>query len=417
MKSFAEVHQRLKAYFPSESRHGRAYTLERMQQLMASLGDPQNSYKVIHVGGTSGKTSTAYYIASLLHQSGVKVGLSVSPHVEELNERVQIDMQLLPEREYCRQFTKFINLVEKSGVYPTYFELLVAFAFWQFAESSVNYAVIEVGLGGLLDATNVVKSNYKVCVITDIGLDHTKVLGKSIEEIAAQKAGIIHPYNTVFMYLQDDSAMTVFREVCEQQQAELHEILPKHGSSVVSHLPLFQQRNWHLAGHVFSYVQGRDNLRALLTAERKQASQIKIPARMEIIKLKNGKTLIIDGAHNAQKVSALVKSVLHRFPDTQVAVLFSLVHTKNARVHPTLKELLKLNALTIVTAFGDDRDAPKYSIAPEKLAENFHILGYDNWELIPRPEDAFNALLKRPEPVLLVTGSFYLLNHIRPLIK
>src|SRR5690606_38872097 len=121
----------------------------------------------------------------LLAAAGQKVGMTVSPHVYEVNERVQINTKPLAETQFCRELSRFLNIIQSSGVRPTYFELLVAFAYWEFAEQGVDYAVIEVGLGGLLDGTNVVARDDKVCIITDIGFDHTSVLGKTLSAITA----------------------------------------------------------------------------------------------------------------------------------------------------------------------------------------------------------------------------------------
>ena len=190
LRSFNDIDTVLKDFIPPMRSFRSVYTLDTMRALMLALGNPQNSYKTIHVAGTSGKTSTSYYIAALLGQTGKKIGLSVSPHVDNVNERVQIDLVPLDEHEYCQQFSTFLQIINKLRIKPTYFELLIAFAFWQFAQEKVDYAVIEVGLGGLLDGTNVIERSDKVCVIADIGLDHVAVLGNSLAGIAAQKAGI-----------------------------------------------------------------------------------------------------------------------------------------------------------------------------------------------------------------------------------
>src|SRR5581483_7745687 len=161
------------------------YTLDTINAVMELVGNPQDKVKVLHVAGTSGKTSTAYYLASLLKANGASVGLCVSPHLIEVNERVQIDLKPLPERDFCDGLGQFWDLATSTGLKPSYFEMLVAFPYWEFARRGLDYVVMEVGVGGLLDGTNVVHSENKVCIITDIGLDHTKLLGDTIPEIAA----------------------------------------------------------------------------------------------------------------------------------------------------------------------------------------------------------------------------------------
>jgi dihydrofolate synthase/folylpolyglutamate synthase len=393
-----------------------AYRLDRIEKLVEILGNPQHEFKVVHVAGTSGKTSTCYYMASLLQLAGKKVGLTVSPHVDQVNERLQINLIPLEESRYCAYFTEFLELVTASKIKPTYFELLVAFAYWVFAKEKVEYAVVEVGLGGLLDSTNVIMRPDKVCVITDIGLDHTHILGRTLAEIAAQKAGIIKPHNPVFMYEQDEAVMTVAREVCEQQHAELHEVWPLAAKELPTNLPLFQRRNWYLAWSVYQFVRDRDGLSELNERQIQESTEVLVPARMEIIELA-GKIVVMDGAHNPQKMQAFIKSLKSRFPKAHFAVMFALANHKNESLKATLKVITPVASHLIITSFDVNEDNHHRSVAPMKVAEAYHTMGYDNWETISNPEQAFAALCNRPEEVIVVTGSFYLLNHVRPYIK
>lgn len=390
-----------------------AYRLDRIEQLMVALGNPQHRYKVVHIAGTSGKTSTSYYVASLLRQTGKKIGLTISPHVDQINERVQINVVPLEEMQYCKYFGVFLDLVTASGVKPTYFELLVAFAYWVFAEENVAYAVVEVGLGGLLDGTNVITRADKVCVITDIGLDHTHILGRTTAEITAQKAGIIKPHNPVFMYKQEESIMEVVREVCEQQHAELHEVMPLAAKQLPHNLPLFQRRNWYLAWSVYEYLAGRDSLPRLDENRLHTSTAVLVPARMEVIEWQ-GKTIVMDGAHNEQKMHALMKSLKAKFPHATFACMFSLAHHKTEQLKATLAVIGSLTNHVIITAFETDQDDRHRSLSIVKVAEAYHTMGYDNWETIANPEDAVAALIKRSEEVLVITGSLYLLNYVRP---
>lgn len=412
--NFGEVHTELARYMPENRSRREAYTLDRVVALMEYLGNPQESYKVLHVAGTSGKTSTCYYLSSLLKASGQKVGLTVSPHIDEVNERVQVNGRPLTENKFCKEFSIFLGHIKKSGITPTYFELLVAFAYWEFARQKVDYAVVEVGLGGLLDGTNVVKRKDKVCVITDIGLDHTEVLGKTITAIAAQKAGIVHPYNVVFSYEQGSDVMMVLREVCEQQQAELHEIWPLRVSELPKVLPLFQRRNWYLALMAYQYVVKRDRLQELPAQGVAETTKTYIPARMEIIEFK-GKTIILDGAHNAQKLQALMASIRQKFKGQPISALVAFKSKKQSHVRYSLQELVPYCSHIFLSSFVMD-DVDVVSVDPLKLVEHCEALDYQDWRVIPDPSQAFRALLKRKEQILLVTGSFYLLNYIRPLV-
>ncbi len=412
--NFAQANKALLSFVPP-LREDRKYTLEGMVELMEYLGNPQNKLKVIHVAGTSGKTSTGYYAAAMLRVVGYKVGLTVSPHIDEVNERVQINGKPMGEAPFCKELNNFLKLVEEFDGKPSYFEVLIAFMYWLFAKTGVDYAVVEVGLGGLLDGTNVIQRADKVCIITDIGLDHTQVLGKTIEEIAAQKAGIIYPHNTVFSYQQDENVMAVIREVCEQNQAELHEIIQPDSRKTPAELPLFQRRNWYLASRTIQYVLERD-AKPLLTQEQLQTTaQTLVPARMEIFQI-GSKTVIVDGSHNEQKISTLLKSIRHKYPDQPLAALVSFGHNKSTSLQANLSLLSGAANHIIVTVFKLGQDEIRTAVNPKKIVEICHRLGYNEASINMDPAEAFRELLDRPEHLLLVTGSFYLLNHVRPLI-
>ncbi len=416
LKNFADVHQALASYVPKSRSMSAPYTLERMWKLMAVLDNPQDKLKVIHVAGTSGKSSTSYYIAALLTAAGKKTGLSISPHIDEVNERLQINLMPFPEAQYCKVLSELIAIIESSDIKPTYFELLVAFAYWYFAKEKVDYAVMEVGMGGLLDGTNVVRRSDKVCIITDIGLDHTDVLGKTLPEIATQKAGIIQTSNLVFMYQQGDAIMQVVREVCAKKHAILQEIESALESHIITKgLPLYQRRNWQLAREVYKAVAKRDDLTQLSSEKLHETAKTYIPARMEIIQ-REGKTIILDGAHNGQKLEALGESLQHMFGDQEIAVLFSLVQSSNLRLKTSLKALTSFSDHLIVTSFTSQQDFTRQSINPYKIVEGCKSLGFESIEIVNKPAEAYQTLLKRSEPILVVTGSFYLMNHIRPII-
>lgn len=404
--NFLEANQRLAEFYNNATTK---YTLDTMLALMDFLDNPQEKFKIIHVAGTSGKTSTAYYAAALLTAAGYKTGLTVSPHVDEINERVQINMQPLPETEFCTALSEFLALLDKSPVTPSWFELMVAFAYWSFAQQKVDYAVIEVGLGGLLDGTNVIARADKLCIITDIGLDHTQILGNTLAEIATQKAGIIQPHNHLFLYRQGKSVMDTIMQVVAAKDAEATVIETQVLSE--GHMPLFQQRNFYLAEKAIAYVLQRDG--ALLTdAQKDRARTAYVPGRMEIINYR-GKTIILDGAHNAQKLNMLKSSITHEFGNPKIAVLIGFVESDEQRITSALSVLSGLADYYVATSFVSAKDYIKHSVNPQVIADSCPNLTV---QVEPDVTKAFKVLLARPEPVLLVTGSFYLLNHIRPLM-
>lgn len=412
--SFRAVHELLRHYLPPVRSMRGAYTLERMQKLMEFLGNPQNSYKVIHVAGTSGKTSTCYYVASFLKQAGLKTGMTVSPHIDEINERIQVNLRPIAEKKFCDEFSIFLRLVEKSKIKPTYFEVLTAFALWEFKRLGCEYVVIEVGMGGLLDATNVIQSKKKLNIITDIGLDHESVLGKTTAQIASQKSGIIKPYNVVICYEQDDEIMQVIREVANQEQAELHELWPLKSRELPHNLPLFQRRNWYLALSAYNILAERDNLPELTEAQLSASTNTYIPARMETRTI-GKQVLIMDGAHNQQKLEAFVLSVKQQYSSQKFQILISFLGTKQEHIQKCLTQVLPICESLIITSF-ETENKEKTSINPLKIAEACEELEFRNWQIIDDPASAFRALMKTRGKIKIITGSFYLLNHIRPLL-
>jgi len=414
ISSLSEAEALLKRYAPANLTRP-AYTLDHIQRCMEFLGNPQNRLRVIHVAGTSGKTSTSYYIAALLQQTGKKVGLSVSPHIESLNERVQINLTPLAEKDFCSELAIFFDLVQQSDIVLSSFECLAAFMYWEFARQKVDYAVVEVGLGGTLDATNLVENRHKACIITDIGYDHQEVLGNSLAEIAGNKAGIIGLHNQVFCYDQGAEVTSVIQHRARQKQADLR-FVDQELPEKFAFLPLFQQRNFNLSVAVVGQLLERDSLPQLNDGAILQAAQVHIPARMEQFTV-GGKTIILDGAHNAQKLQALHDSLLVQYPDQSVAVLVAFKAKQANRIEQATEVLSKLGNHIIVTTYGTPSAIEPYGEDPAIIAALCKIHGSLSVETIANPAHAFRQLLSRPESVLLITGSFYLFNDIRPLLK
>jgi dihydrofolate synthase/folylpolyglutamate synthase len=395
------------------------YTLDRMRTLMEHLGNPQEDVRVLHVAGTSGKSSTAYYLAALLQANGARVGLCVSPHIVEVNERVQINLQPLPEVDFCRALGEFWDIITKADLRPSYFETLVAFAYWEFARRKLDYVVMEVGLGGLLDGTNVVSNPSKICVITDIGLDHTRILGDTLEKIATQKAGIVQPHNEVFMYEQGEEVMNIVRTTCQRQQATLHTSTATNELTPLC-LPLFQQRNLYLAKETVRFVlarDGRDGRNVLTASEVREAANVLVPGRMEIFQI-NGKTLIVDGAHNEQKMTALVESIQAKYPGQAIATLISVVQGQDERWQHALDVLIPAVQECIVTSFHQETDDRiKSSVSADAVAAYVKSKYAVTLSVQPDVTKAYQSLLSSEQPILLVTGSLYLLADILRLVS
>lgn len=415
IRTFADARQALEAFYADGlPKKTGLHTLERMRALLEFAGNPQQRLRVVHVAGTSGKTSTAYYAAALLHAAGHRVGLTVSPHVVNMNDRLQIDGQPLDERQFCDDLTRFLRLVERGGFRPTYFEIMMAFALWEFDRLRVDYAVVEVGLGGLLDASNVVERRDKLCIITDIGKDHMHVLGKTLPEIAMHKAGIIQTGNTVFCYRQTDAVTDIFRTQCRQKQADLHILAPGDDVPVATSLPGFQRRNFTLACRAVNWLLASDGYERPSRAGRLQAARIAIPGRMETVQIA-GKTVILDGAHNEQKLQALMDGIAERYPGRRVAAVVAFVSKAETseRLRKSMQLMRPYVSYVIATQFGGPQDAPHAGVAADLIGETARASGYDCTTVEPLPRKAFQTALATDADIVVVAGSFYLLNHIR----
>jgi dihydrofolate synthase/folylpolyglutamate synthase len=404
IKSLAEANWHLARFYPNSQAK---YTLDNMHRLMEFLDNPQDKFRTVHIAGTSGKTSTAYYMAALLTAGGARTGLTVSPHVDSLTERIQINGRPVSESEFCAALGEYLELIRASEVKPSWFEAVVSFAYWYFAQQEVDYAVVEVGLGGLLDGTNVISRPDKLCLITDIGLDHTDILGQSLTEIAAQKIGIVQPHNQALTHPQTPAVMRVFEKWCREHDAEVRIIKPD--SSADPSVPAYQMRNWQLAYAGYQQLEVRDKLPHLTRQVSDASRHIAIPGRMDIRNEKD-KTIIMDGAHNAQKMTAFLDSLKQLYPDARPAVLLAL---KEGKEYQDIVPLLApLSGRLIITSFRSSQDIPLHSMNPAVLSEAFHAAGKPN-ELIADPKQAYQALLGSPQQLLVVTGSFYLLSQIR----
>lgn len=415
IRNFDEANKALAAYIPPAGSMREKYTLERMRGLMAALGNPQNSLKVIHVAGTSGKTSTGYYVAALLRAAGKKAGLTVSPYIEQVNERLQIDLLPLPEAEFCAALQEFLPLVEKAGLNPTYFEVLIALAYWYFAKTRVDYAVVEVGLGGLLDGTNVVARPDKLCVITDIGYDHTEILGDTLELIAAQKAGIITSGNQVVMYRQPAEITDAIMAAAEKQKAQLIFVTEDDALKFPVTLPAFQCRNWSLAYAAYRLLQKRDNLSRLDEKDLVETMGTLIPARMERFKI-GDKTVILDGAHNPQKLHAFLSAAKEAAAAKPMAALVSFMEAPEVKIMQNTAAAAMFCDSMIITQFTSAQDMPKKSQPAEDILKICQSNGYKAATVIKDQEGALNKLLESPEDILLITGSLYLVGQLRPII-
>lgn len=383
-----------------------SYSLGRIKNLLDKLNNPQDKTKVIHVAGTSGKTSTCYYLAKLLTLSGYKTGLSVSPHIESINERVQVNLKKLSEEEFCTEFEEFTKILKSFNLKATYFELFVSFAFWYFAKAEVDYVVTEVGLGGLLDATNVVSREDKICVITDIGLDHVDILGKTVAEIAVQKAGIIQKGNKVFCNKQDELILEQFRHIAVAKDTELF-INPEESFST------FSARNFSLASFVCGKIFEEDSKPKLTKDQIEEASQMIIPGRMERYSVV-GKTIILDGAHNAQKIEGFLRSLGNYAKTRDHCFVLAIGNNKKTQVLAMTQAISKYASHVIVTSFATEQDFKHKSLPPVYLKSYFENISVETTADL---DEAINKAFDRQEKTIIFIGSLYMAGPVRAKLK
>jgi dihydrofolate synthase/folylpolyglutamate synthase len=334
IRTMADVEIALQPYLEVASTTiGADIKLDRTEALLAHIGNPHQKLRIVHIAGTSGKTSTAYYIAALLRAAGAKVGHTVSPHVDILAERVQINGTPLSEAIFCEYFAEYLQLIEDVPNTPSWFECIIGLSYWVFAKEGVEYAVVETGLGGLHDSTNVAARSDKLCVLTDIGYDHMNILGSTLEKIAYQKAGIIHDRNTAIMYDQAPEVMHIVRYwVSQQEDAELltfeqTRLEQAYGTDFADTLPEFQKRNWLLAYAAYLWLVKRDDLKPVDRDALLRTQETYVPGRMDRKKI-GDKTIVFDGAHNGQKMHAFVESFCSLYSGRKVPLLLALKEGK-----------------------------------------------------------------------------------------
>jgi dihydrofolate synthase/folylpolyglutamate synthase len=408
LHNIKDATEHLLSYSPLKQ-GGETYTLSRMRQLMERLGNPQNQLRIIHVAGTSGKTSTSYYVRALLETHGQKTGLTASPHITSLTERVQIAGSPLSDKVFIAYLNEFLAHIEQwQDIRPTYFELLTAFAFWTFHKERVDYAVIEVGLGGLLDATNVI-DGPKVCILTPIGLDHTQILGDSIQAIASQKAGIITKASQVFSAVQDPAARTVFEAVCQQKTCHLMTV--EATIDTTSQAPEFQQANFALAFEAVTYISKRDRLPEVDMKELRACITNTPPGRFETHQIAN-KTIILDGAHNPQKLAALVATLRRKHPEP-IAWLVGFISAPEAKIENCVAEIVSPTDDYIVTEFSVGQDIKgRHSVAAEEISVLLQSHGNES-NIVRDPLEALEELLQSKQRTIVVSGSLYLVAIVR----
>ena len=382
--------------------------LAYVAHILEILGSPQNQIPAIHIAGTSGKGSTAHYATGLLNRAGYTTGTLLSPHITSVTERSLINGQPLPEQEYLHYFQEFANLCVAHSLHLSYFEFLTIFSFWLFKKIDVDYIIIEVGIGGRLDTTNVIFRSPTVRVITDIGLDHTELLGNTLTEITQEKAGIIHQNDSAVMNRQTSEVETVIRQHAESQFSQFSIASPII-DDFLKILPDFQQRNWTLAYCAVEKRLALDEKPSLPKEVLEKSVHITIPGRLEKRNV-NGVNIIFDVAHNPQKIRALIDSLRKLYPDKKPIFVVAFGQNKHSSMAESLAIIDNLAQLAYATTFSANYGKNHCNIQPENIR---HVMK-SAVEIEHNPNKALEKAIKKARQLdtyVVVAGSFYLVSE------
>lgn len=417
------------AYLEGLSRFGIRLGLERMQELVIRLGHPEKKYPTIHITGTNGKGSTTACLAAILQEAGFRTGMYTSPHLERYTERMRIDGLEVEEAVFAdaiEQTAAAAQEMERDGLeHPTQFEVLTAAAFVMFAAMKVDYAVIEVGLGGSLDSTNVIES--RVAVITNVTLEHEDRCGSTIREIAEHKAGIIKKNSRVLTAAQGEALEVIRRRAAdcgavvqvlgEEWQAQMQSV------SLTGIAWMLQQPNgssWPLQALLVGEHQVYNAslaVMAALTVRETAVNQEAVarglakacwPGRFEV--LRTQPPLVVDGAHNPAGAAVLRRTLDQVFPGREVLFLLGILKDKD------------IEGITGLLVREQDRVIAVRPLS-ERAAEAGDLASHfppHQVEAVPDWEEGVNRLLElaeqEPRKVACVAGSLYLLGAVRPIL-
>lgn len=390
---------------------GKGMTTERTLQLSHHVGSPHERLSVVHVAGTSGKTSTSYFIRELIERSGKKTGLTVSPHMQSITERVQVSGKPLDEQVFYDYLVEFLERIEDMSFKPSYFELMIVFALWVFTREGVEYAVLETGLGGLHDSTNICRKDDKICVITDIGYDHMNVLGTTLEGIATQKAGIIAKNNLVFMYAQSNEVMRAVKRSVDGAQARLNVVKEDAYVSDYVFTAEYQKRNWNLAYGVVSALANRDEFALPNSVSVAESTTTPVPGRMEKLVV-GSTTYILDGAHNEQKMTTFWDSFSKLHPELKPVVVIGMKQGKE--LHDIVPIVAPRAQSIVATQSSMSQDVPHGPIAASEIEQAFSKV-HSDVVCDENLSDALHAAGSKADSVV-VTGSLYLVAEARRII-
>lgn len=426
-------------YIENTGKFGSRLGLENVSRLLDILGNPHRDLRIIHVAGTNGKGSTCSFINSMLIYQGYNVGLYTSPYLEEFNERIKINNVNISDEDLAQSVSRVSDaigqMIEEGCDHPTEFEIITACAFLYFRDRDVDFAVIEVGLGGRLDATNVCIP--LVSAITSISMDHTEYLGDTLARIAFEKGGIIKNKRPVVLYQQSDEVESVISSICSERDSELF-ITENDKIEYISEGMSSQSVNLEVMGHFYSGIEislpGRHQARNLAVALSvlrlleissdisqvdtealyRSIRETRWPGRMEVIKTEP--LTIIDGAHNPDGAAILSESVDRYLVGKKINLVFGMLRDKDIL---SVAKMLAVRANRIIIT---EPESPRAASSAEVHGIILEALrGEDVPDIteIPDIEEAVRRAqsMAGDGEAVIYAGSLYMIGRVRSLLR
>jgi len=409
-----------KNWIENIKKFGSKLDLSRITYVLKQLGNPEKDFKSIHVAGTNGKGSTSSYIKNIIVEAGYKVGIYTSPYIVKFNERIQINNDLISDEDVVKYsniiYPIWLEFFNKEDTI-TFFEVLTIICFLYFKDKQVDFAVIEVGLGGLLDATNVITP--EISVITNISYDHMNVLGDTLESIAINKLGIVKNGVPLVTSVDNEELLPLFKSVTQEKQSAL--VLTN--LSKVKDIKLSEQTSFTYNNHNYilgltGYHQVKNAVLAIETIYKlneiaglyiseesiKQGLlKTKWPGRFEIF----NHNIILDGAHNIGGILALKETVVNLYKNKKIICLVSIMHDKEHQ-----------KIIDVIDSFCDEVYFTQIEYPRREDAETlFEESHHKNKKFYLDYKEIFNKLKNlNKDEILLITGSLYFISEIRKLI-
>lgn len=398
------------------------YGLERLKQALELLGNPQHKVRFVHVAGTNGKGSCAAMLASVLKEAGYRTGLYISPHLRRYNERMQVDGVDISDDDLIRAAQRVKEVCEQLGGTPIVFEVLTLMALWYFAERRCDFVVLEVGIGGKLDATNCIPAPA-TALIAQLGFDHTETLGSTIEEIAAQKGGIAKSGSQLVMAEQEPAALRVVEQLCREQGCGFTVADPER-LQVLSTSPEGQRLRDRTYGELLLPLAGSHqvkNAANVLTvvevlkgegfaipdrAVRQGIESTVWPARFE--RLSRSPDFILDGGHNPQCVQAAVQALQDYYPGKKVVFLTGMMKDKDSAA--MLAKMAEVAKAFVCLHADSDRAFGAQELARE-IENTLSLAAYP--AASAQEGCALAQRLAGEQGVVCALGSLYLAGEIR----